>query len=114
LPDGSSRYDVLVLSDLLHFDTSHPALLASLSSLLAKSSTSRAYVGAGKYTSAAVCAQWVRLAGEKGLEMEEVIDEDEWKGTMGVIWSGKAMDRQELTERKRNCRLWVGRWVTNT
>lgn len=100
----------MILSDLLHFDSSHDALLSSLCSLLARTSSSRAYIGAGKYTRASVCSQWLRMAEEKGLVMEEIDIDDPWAGKMPVMWSGSQLDTDALSERKRNCRLWTARW----
>ena len=38
-------YDIMILSDLLHFSTSHDALISSIQMLLAKSESARIYVG---------------------------------------------------------------------
>jgi nicotinamide N-methyltransferase len=111
LPAGSNGFDVVFLSDLLHFNTSHGALLTSLRSLLARTPYARAYVGAGKYTAAAVCADWVRAADAVGLAMDEVLDGSAWAGQLDVVWSGTRLDAEALTTRKQNCRLWVGRWA---
>jgi nicotinamide N-methyltransferase len=110
LPVESKGYDVLILSDLLHFHTSHPALISSICALLPRTAKSRAFVGAGKYTSEAVCDDWVHAAHVAGLEMEEVQDDNTWTGRMEVVWSGTRLDERALTERKGNCRLWIGRW----
>ncbi|PIL23618.1 hypothetical protein GSI_14931 [Ganoderma sinense ZZ0214-1] len=48
-------FDVVIMSDLLHFDRSHDVLMQSLLSLLRKTSSARAYIAAGKYTSPQVC-----------------------------------------------------------
>ena len=41
---ASTGFDIVILSDLLHFDTSHDALIKSLSLLLAKTIDARVYV----------------------------------------------------------------------
>ncbi|KII87822.1 hypothetical protein PLICRDRAFT_42330 [Plicaturopsis crispa FD-325 SS-3] len=100
-------FDVLILSDLLHFHTSHGALLASISSLLSRTPTARAYVAAGTYTHVNVCADFVRDAGAAGLVLEEGTVEDAWLGTLAV----GGLDPEGLAVRKRMCRWWVGRWA---
>ncbi|KZT64543.1 hypothetical protein DAEQUDRAFT_678413 [Daedalea quercina L-15889] len=112
----SPGFDVVILSDLLHFDASHTVLLASLTALLRKSPDARAYVAAGKYTSSVHCAHFVRIAAEAGIVLEEGTDSDSgengesiWRGTMQV--SGGGLDREQLAVRKGMCRWWVGRWA---
>ena len=43
-------YDIMILSDLLHFFTSHDALISSIQMLLAKQESSRIYVGVSLFT----------------------------------------------------------------
>ena len=38
-------YDIMILSDLLHFSTSHDALISSIQTLLAKLESARIYIG---------------------------------------------------------------------
>ena len=114
-------YDIVILSDLLHFHTSHGALIASLTSLMAKSPASRAYIAAGNYTSPHVCDNFLREGNRAGLTFEEgispicandgtnaeITDIDKWLGKMPV----SGLDEQQLSMRKAMCRWWVGRWA---
>ncbi|KAI0697048.1 hypothetical protein BC835DRAFT_805071 [Cytidiella melzeri] len=105
---STGSFDVVILSDLLHFETSHDVLLSCLASLLARSCTSRTYVVAGKYTRAEVCRDFL-VEGEKlGLVWEVDDDEDVWRGTLAV--GGGGLDREQLGVRKGMCKSWVGRW----
>lgn len=103
----------MILSDLLHFDTSHDVLLASLTALLRHAPSARAYVAAGRYTAPVHCARFVRLAAEAGLVLEEGTEAGEegstWRGVLEV--SGGGLDRAQLGVRKGMCRWWVGRWA---
>ncbi|KAF8908664.1 putative methyltransferase-domain-containing protein [Mucidula mucida] len=109
-PTANTGYDIVILSDLLHFDASHDALVASLQALLAKSTASVAYVAAGKYTLPHVCAQFLRVAVEAGFQFEEVINEDSQ-----TMWLGKlpvpTFDSEGLAVRKAACRFWIGSWA---
>ena len=49
LPVG---YDIMILSDLLHFSTSHDALISSIQMLLAKLESARIYVGVSLFPGA--------------------------------------------------------------
>ena len=104
----SEGYDIVIMSDLLHFDASHDVLLSSLLSLLRKSPESRAYVAAGKYTKAHHCDHFVNEAKKTGILLEEEKDEPIWRGTLDV--HGGGLDREQLGVRKGMCRWWVGRW----
>ncbi|KIP07265.1 hypothetical protein PHLGIDRAFT_105839, partial [Phlebiopsis gigantea 11061_1 CR5-6] len=106
--DDAAGFDAVVLSDLLHFDASHGVLLASLTTLLRKTSTARAYVAAGKYTPAAVCEHFLREGEQAGLAWEEGEDDAAWRGTLEV--GGGGLDREQLGVRKGMCRWWTGRW----
>jgi len=44
---SKSGYDILILSDLLHFFDSHDVLVSTIESLLSKGSNARVYVGVG-------------------------------------------------------------------
>jgi EEF1A N-terminal glycine/lysine methyltransferase len=105
-------YDVVLLSDLLHFDASHDVLLSSLTSLLKKSPSARTYVAAGKYTPALVCDHFIREGEKLGLVWEEGEDDAEWRGALDV--RGGGLDREQLGIRKGMCRWWVGRWSSMT
>lgn len=114
LPASTRGFDTVILSDLLHFDASHDVLLASLTTLLRRAPDARAYVAAGRYTAPAHCAQFVRMAAEAGLVLEEgtedAVEGGTWRGAMEV--SGGGLDRAQLGVRKGMCRWWVGRWAT--
>lgn len=98
----------MILSDLLHFDTSHDVLIFSLVSLLDKSEESRCYVAAGKYTPAHVCDHFLRSAEKEGMEWVEGEVDEVWRGQLEV--NGGGLDRENLGIRKGNCRWWVGKW----
>lgn len=110
-------YDVVILSDLLHFSTSHDALLLSLTSLLAKNRTSRAYVAAGNYTPPSVCDHFLREGEKLGIIWQEGGDQDdsttandEWRGALKV----SGLEKEQLATRKNACRWWLGRWLIAT
>lgn len=103
-------YDVVILSDLLHFHSSHNVLIASLKSLLRKTADSRVYIAAGRYTSPNVCDNFMEIANSEGLCIEEEVSdgqEEPWLGTMEVA----NFDKQALSVRKAACRFWIGRWA---
>lgn len=102
-------YDVVILSDLLHFHNSHPALLSSLTSLLARTPSARSYVAAGTYTPPHVCSNFVRLAESAGLRVEEGELDDVWRGEKEVRRAGK-LNLNELGVRKAMCRWWTVSW----
>ncbi|KAJ3556030.1 hypothetical protein NM688_g2250 [Phlebia brevispora] len=83
-----SGYDIVILSDLLHFDGSHDVLLSSLVSLLRKLPTSRAYVAAGKYTPTHVCQHFISAAEKAGIVWEQGEDDPVWRGTLSVRGGG--------------------------
>lgn len=99
------------MSDLLHFDSSHAALVGSLAALLSKSDRSRAYVAAGKYTKQAVCDRFIDHARRAGIVLvEEIHQQVGWQGKLSV--RGPGLDREGLKRRREMSRLWVGRWST--
>ncbi|KAF8636911.1 hypothetical protein AX17_003162 [Amanita inopinata Kibby_2008] len=102
-PDPSVGFDTMILSDLLHFNDSHEVLVESIKLFLSNDSDARAYISAGKYTVDSVCQKFIRIAQDAGLSIEEEHDEQEWQGDMEV----RGMDKHGLTLRKRNCRFWV-------
>lgn len=63
LLSGQNGYDVVILSDLLHYQSSHDELVRSVSQLLGKQPGTRAYVGAGKYTSSEVSSNFLMRSG---------------------------------------------------
>jgi len=106
-------YDIVILSDLLHFDRSHDVLLASLTTLLTRRPSARAYVAAGIYTSPEVCNRFLREAERLGIAWTEggsgVLGAEEdpvWRGSMEV----KGLESSQLGVRKCMCRWWVGQW----
>ena len=108
--DAGSGFDVVIMSDLLHFDSSHAALVGSLSALLAKHAGSRAYVAAGKYTNQDVCDRFIDRAQRAGIVLVEQRHEQAgWQGKMAV--RGPGLDREGLRRRKEMSRFWVGRWI---
>ncbi|TBU22591.1 hypothetical protein BD311DRAFT_770111 [Dichomitus squalens] len=106
--DHSDGFDVVIMSDLLHFDSSHDVLLQSLISLLRRTSSARAYIAAGKYTPPHVCDHFVQEARRAGIVMDEGEVEGVWRGSLEV--SGGGLDREQLGVRKNMCRWWIGRW----
>ncbi|KAK0203661.1 hypothetical protein DFS33DRAFT_1333035 [Desarmillaria ectypa] len=103
-------YDVVILSDLLHFHSSHNVLVASLKSLLRRTVDSRVYIAAGKYTSLNVCDNFMRVASSEGFSIEEVVpngQDEPWLGIMEVA----NLDKEALSIRKAACRFWIGRWA---
>ena len=98
------------MSDLLHFDSSHVALVDSLAALLSKSGGSRAYVAAGRYTKQDVCDRFIDHARRAGIVLvEECCKPVGWQGKMAV--RGPGLDRGGLERRRDMSRLWVGRWA---
>lgn len=103
-------FDIVIMSDLLHFDGSHTALVESLVALLSKSRQSRAYVAAGKYTKQNVCDSFIDEARRAGIILvEETHNQADWQGKMVV--RGPGLDREGLKRRRDMSRLWVGRWM---
>ncbi|KAF8174073.1 hypothetical protein BJ912DRAFT_1077728 [Pholiota molesta] len=102
-------YEIVILSDLLHFFDSHDVLVSSIEKLLVKREDARVYVGAGNYTHAHVCDNFLQKGRSVGLHFDEIIDVDEdqkWLGTLEV----STLDQEALQLRKNNCRYWIGRW----
>ncbi|KAJ7032000.1 hypothetical protein C8F04DRAFT_1108868 [Mycena alexandri] len=101
-------YDLVILSDLLHFHSSHPVLIASAGALLARSPDARVHVAAGNYTKPDVCDDFLRLSLQAGFVFDEILPSDEereWMGTSAV----SGLDKMGLATRKGACRYWVGR-----
>ena len=111
LPNNAGPgFDIVIMSDLLHFDGSHAVLVASLVALLAKSGGSRVYVAAGKYTKQHVCDRFIKEARQAGIILvEENHHQGDWQGQMTVC--GPGLDREGLRCRRDMSRLWVGRWT---
>ncbi|TFK22135.1 hypothetical protein FA15DRAFT_706660 [Coprinopsis marcescibilis] len=101
-------YDVLILSDLVHFDSCHEVLVSSITALLRPSPDARVHVSAGFYTKPEACTNFIAIATAAGLKLEEIHTDptEGWKGTMEVT----TLNRDELAARKAACRYWVGAW----
>ena len=98
------------MSDLLHFDSSHTALVQSLVALLSKSRESRAYIAAGEYTKQDICARFVDETRRAGIALvEQIHNRADWQGEIAV--RGPGLDREGLKRRRDMSRLWVGRWI---
>ncbi|KAF9010213.1 hypothetical protein BDQ17DRAFT_1347756 [Cyathus striatus] len=110
LPTGATGYDTLILSDLVHFHSSHQSLVSSITALLANSPSSRVHIGAGVYTNAEVCDNFLSLGRQANLVFDEILPtetERMWRGTLEV----SGLDVEALALRKSACRYWVGRWA---
>lgn len=102
-------YDVMILSDLLHFSDSHDALIKSMSALLRKSAKSVVHIAAGKYTKPHVCESFLERGRIAGFTFEEITPKAEdlsWRGQFQV----GGLVRDALSVRKAACRYWMGRW----
>ncbi|KAH9917663.1 uncharacterized protein BXZ73DRAFT_53328 [Epithele typhae] len=105
---GAAGFDVVIMSDLLHFDRAHDVLVGSLAALLRRAPDARAYIAAGKYTQAHVCDHFVQEAEQAGFVLEDGEVAGPWSGLLEV--SGGGLDREQLGVRKHMCRWWTGRW----
>ncbi|TCD65221.1 hypothetical protein EIP91_002968 [Steccherinum ochraceum] len=108
LSPSHAGFDIVILSDLLHFDQSHDDLLSSLTRTLRRSNSARAYVAAGKYTQSCHCDHFLELGRKAGLSWSTGEEDPVWRGSMEV--SGGSLDREQLGIRKGMCRWWTGRW----
>ncbi|KAG9220396.1 hypothetical protein CCMSSC00406_0006661 [Pleurotus cornucopiae] len=121
LPEGRrDGYDILILSDLLHFDRSHDVLISSMISLLRHSTDARAYIAAGSYTRPEVRETFLRKVREAGLHVdsgsaEHSLTPARAAGDTHAEWLGKlkvsGLDREQLSARKAVCRYWTARWA---
>ncbi|KIJ36365.1 hypothetical protein M422DRAFT_61190 [Sphaerobolus stellatus SS14] len=103
-------FDVVILSDLLYFDTSHAALAESVVALLGRHKEARVYAAAGKYTAWNVCEKFLEELRGKGISWSK-----EMAGTDAAAgeWLGRevrGVSRAGLDGRKGNCWWWVGEW----
>ncbi|THH32612.1 hypothetical protein EUX98_g1556 [Antrodiella citrinella] len=108
VPFPAPGFDIVILSDVLHFDQSHTVLRSSLTLTLRKTRAARAYVAAGKYTLPHHCDHFLREGEKAGLMWDTGAESAVWEGCLEV--SGGALDREQLGVRKGMCRWWVGRW----
>ncbi|KAJ7599058.1 putative methyltransferase-domain-containing protein [Mycena floridula] len=103
-------FDIMILSDLLHFHDSHDALVTSVKTLLRRSSHAKLYVAAGKYTKSNVCQSFIEKATLTGLNLVEKTPDE-----ADCFWQGKypvsKLDPEDLAVRKAACRFWVGEWA---
>ncbi|KAJ6557952.1 hypothetical protein B0H19DRAFT_1028547 [Mycena capillaripes] len=107
---ASHGFDIVILSDLLHFHSSHAGLVSSIDALLARSSEARVHVASGNYTKPEVCDNFLRLAVRAGFIFDEILPSDEERQWLG-IFPVSGLDKTALTTRKAACRYWVGRRV---
>ncbi|KEP51774.1 putative methyltransferase [Rhizoctonia solani 123E] len=103
-------YDVLILSDLLHFDSSHSDILATVSQTLKRSPDAWIYLAAGLYTHEAVRQAFLKAGEEVGLEWTPLENDGTWKGEVRVISDGEAWAQEDLNARKANVVAWIGKW----
>ncbi|GJJ14931.1 hypothetical protein Clacol_009201 [Clathrus columnatus] len=78
-------FDILILSDLLHFDSSHGEITQSIVLMLDKTDDARVYVVAGKYTRREICESFIKQATTEGLVWEEIIVHDEQGTELGRV-----------------------------
>ncbi|KAH7344500.1 hypothetical protein B0J17DRAFT_726641 [Rhizoctonia solani] len=107
---ATDGYDVLVLSDLLHFDSSHSDILSTVSQTLKRSPNARVYLAAGLYTREPVRQAFLRAAEEMGLDWKPVENDGIWRAETQVKSDGEAWTREDLSARKANVVAWIGSW----
>ncbi|KAF8609776.1 hypothetical protein BDV93DRAFT_518529 [Ceratobasidium sp. AG-I] len=112
LPD-ELRYDTLVLSDLLHFDSSHSDILSTVTQTLFRSSSARVYVAAGLYTHEPVRDAFLKAGEAVGLEWTPMPNDGIWRGQADIRSDGVVWTQGDLNARKRNVIAWVGRWKSS-
>ncbi|KAH7100100.1 hypothetical protein BKA62DRAFT_620533 [Auriculariales sp. MPI-PUGE-AT-0066] len=120
-PDG---FDVIILSDLLHFASSHDELLDSVVALLRRTPNSSSpssdhrkntivtptvYVACGTYTPADVCRRFVAGATARGLRLDEQPQLTKWHPR--AEWWLEGLTREDMGIRLAQCRLWIGQWA---
>ncbi|KAJ3502405.1 hypothetical protein NLJ89_g8903 [Agrocybe chaxingu] len=84
---SKTGYDVVILSDLLHFLASHDVLVSSIGALLARKRDAKVYVGAGKYTHIDVCDNFLEKGRKAGLVFQEIgvpSEEMKWMGQLEI------------------------------
>ncbi|KIO15801.1 hypothetical protein M407DRAFT_34601 [Tulasnella calospora MUT 4182] len=109
-PSDQLGYDILVLSDLLHFASSHDDLIASTINLLKAGSESRVYLAAGKYTREQVCCNFIEKTEKRGIEWQVGANDGLWAGERKVgHWS-----LEDLSARKANVNWWIGKWASKS
>lgn len=106
----SNGYDVLILSDLLHFDSSHSDILLTIVKTLARSPQARVYVAAGLYTREPVREAFLKAGEEVGIEWGLMENDGTWRGETDVRSDGVPWSREDLSARKSNVVAWIGKW----
>jgi len=102
-------YDILILADLLHLTPPIHPLLNSLTSLLARTPTSRAYISVGAYTKQPVVEAFRQAAGDAGLAWEDWDMGGAWEGS-NVQGVGEVEDKEGLIALKVTVRGWIVKW----
>ncbi|CAE6431715.1 unnamed protein product [Rhizoctonia solani] len=103
-------YDILILSDLLHFDSSHSDILTTVTQTLKRSPDARIYLAAGLYTHKGVRQEFLKAGEEVGLEWTPLENDGIWKGEVRVMSDGEAWTQEDLNARKANVVAWIGKW----
>lgn len=103
-------YDVLLLSDLLHFDSSHLDLISTVSRTLSRSAHARVYVGAGLYTREPIREGFLQAGRDIGLEWSPMNNDGVWRGEKEIHSDGVPWSLGDLNARKSNVVAWVGKW----
>ncbi|QRW19537.1 methyltransferase domain protein [Rhizoctonia solani] len=106
-PEG---YQVLILSDLLHFDSSHPDILSTVTRTLRRSLDSWIYLAAGVYTHESVREAFLKAGEEAGLDWTPIENDGIWRGERRVMSDGEVWTQEDLNARKANVVAWIGRW----
>ncbi|KAG8685643.1 hypothetical protein FRC11_010284, partial [Ceratobasidium sp. 423] len=107
---ATDGYDVLVLSDLLHFDSSHLDILSTVTQTLKQSPDARVYLAAGLYTQKSVREAFLKAGEEVGLDWAPLENDGTWRGELRVTSDGVAWTQEDLDARKVNVVAWIGRW----
>ncbi|CAE6420171.1 unnamed protein product [Rhizoctonia solani] len=103
-------YDVLILSDLLHFDSSHSDILSTITRTLKRSPDAWVYLAAGLYTHKSVREAFLKAGEEVGLDWAPVENDGKWRGERRVTSDGEVWTQEDLNARKANVVAWIGRW----
>ncbi|KAG8701384.1 hypothetical protein FRC09_005397 [Ceratobasidium sp. 395] len=113
LPMDGPGYDTLILSDLLHFDSSHSDILSTVTQTLSRSPDARIYVAAGLYTREPIRDSFLRAGEAVGLEWELISNDGIWRGQQDIRSDGVTWSQEDLNARKANIIAWVGRWKSS-
>ncbi|KAG8745357.1 hypothetical protein FRC10_008216 [Ceratobasidium sp. 414] len=113
LPPAVRGYDTLILSDLLHFDSSHSDILSTVTQTLSRTPDACIYVAAGLYTREHVRDLFLKAGEGVGLEWALMLNDGIWRGQQDVRSGGLAWSQEDLNARKANVIAWIGRWKSN-